>query len=1561
MGSTEPEEPDDSGQGTSTPTPPSGGTKPSTSGTKPSTSGTKPSTSGTQPSTSGIQPPSGTPQPPSGLSTSNPWKIIVNPVNPTIPWYELSTTPPNIYKSCNVTDKLRSCTQEKKVVRNANGVITYQDDDCGKCGFPGDWVCVNVTTPGQFRIDNNVIPVGKWCLPTSFNEQSIKREVKINSNYYQLANGEQFPNCSWKLEDVPTSCVCPKKYYTPSDTNVINGITQINWTPISIGEDTYAQKRVNIIDRGILDGETVKYWNGYNNVETTGCGRLPTLFGTDGLTVKNPSDPNEVINLSPEIKTYNDLKCSTNQCSDCEFEIRDLNGKKLEPSIIRTYKKEPNNPLGRPDYYVVDTEILKINSGCDAIQYAITNNRPITNPVDVDIVITKPAAPGGRCLVQAGRQQLQNDINSCPPQDCRWSDWYTVDPCTSCNNDMKTEYRDFKIAMWGGQCNTPNPEQYRQVRYSSCRRDPICNQDCVYGWRPKDKPCSKCDGNSEYVPTIEEEKYIVKQATGSGTPCSETEIVNSSRTTVCPVCQPINCEYGWKPKDKPCSDCTGSEYIPTIEEVKYIVKQGAYGGTPCNETEIINSLPRTTTCPVCQPVDCSISEGQQAIFCSNCSDPIKQSHSLRINIKRFPGLYGGNNNCPYPASSEKISCDYSNCPVDCVIGNWTDKTPGQCPCNTTNTLNSADTKIQIGTEIGPFNGGRPCTVDMPRERTVPCDYSSCTNIQKIIFGDYQQNVREITSQIPLNTSRFTVQLWGGGGSTPPVPWAGTYSGGGGGGYSSITMNFNPDYRYFVFVGKGGEMSAPSVSQVLRGGRPITGRTTSGVSNQGGAGGDGSLFAIYDGSRYIVLAIAGGGGGGVSNTNGLPGAGGQDANPGGKAGKNGAGGTLEQATSGQNCSLIVTKFDDVGGFGGSTALSNFMSGYIISSGGGGYGGGSSGAYMGIVNNVDLQTRDECGGGGGNYAATNSNYNFILNSETQNGDRSTPGKSDDPNRGGAGEGGYSGIGKNGKVVLTCVLQSQNCTIGNWTDQNPNACDCNAETRPTTKIQVGTEIGPFMGGDPCTGNEPKTRTVDCNYSSCGCKVSTWGECKTTDTVNQCGPGTQARIIIYPDLSGTQPCPSLTQNCSKECSTYYVIPEYNTIIIQLDPFEWGVDLDTLNTIAYIQANPNETITQAILQVYTTGLPSNTPKPGFSSIIANKPIRTIIDEINSSIKADPYYNDTDGVSWNFSTKQINNINRDLSKLGKPGTVGLDEIKTKAPPHTIIIEPPVKLLDSLQTFIIRVPPGNYTPQQLVDALQTQFQTLSIQMNISYNSNTKQFIFSRPDIVSTVSYKRNNQWEYPRYSRTFKFINQSGTNTSTLQNIIGTLIFNSSQQSITSGVSIYAGTNTLPISYIPQPATGTQPSTAPATSTRPATSTQLTPATGTQLTPATGTQLTPATGTQLTPATGTQSAPATGTQSAPATGTQSAPPTNPNLVVTINGRQFTRTDFTNNIFRNSLNLGDYGFSLPLTIRVERGYILDIYSASSGSIVQTFDATNNIADGSLTSGYLPYRTMSVRGLV
>jgi hypothetical protein len=311
--------------------------------------------------------------------------------------------------------------------------------------------------------------------------------------------------------------------------------------------------------------------------------------------------------------------------------------------------------------------------------------------------------------------------------------------------------------------------------------------------------------------------------------------------------------------------------------------------------------------------------------------------------------------------------------------------------------------------------------------------------------------------------------------------------------------------------------------------------------------------------------------------------------------------------------------------------------------------------------------------------------------------------------------------------------------------------------------------MGGAPCTGNEPKTRSVACSYNTCGCKVSDWSECKTTDTINQCGPGSQTRSVIYSDQTGTNPCPTLAQSCTKPCVSYNITSSYNTLILK-----------TIDVVFDLTDNPTYI---AVSRADSFG--------GGSDLSANKSLRDILDEINRDLhrklNQPNFYS---FFNWDNNTNALTNA-KDWVLYNS----GYSVIRSSTGGNI-----PIKIQERIIQII--VPVGVYSPSSLTTFIQNQLTAQNTGINISYNSNTYQFSFSRPSLTGTFASERRSSgiaWTppietYPEFRQNFSFLSSSGTGTgsrtSTLQNILGVLEFGTAKNAFTSGTSIYAGTQTL---------------------------------------------------------------------------------------------------------------------------------------------------------------------------
>jgi hypothetical protein len=276
--------------------------------------------------------------------------------------------------------------------------------------------------------------------------------------------------------------------------------------------------------------------------------------------------------------------------------------------------------------------------------------------------------------------------------------------------------------------------------------------------------------------------------------------------------------------------------------------------------------------------------------------------------------------------------------------------------------------------------------------------------------------------IPITTISATVKIWGGAGS------GGGFNGsfGGGGGYAEYKFVPQPDYSYYVSVGRPGQYRSSTGGAILNGGNAYS-------PSVSGCGGDGSCLIQYYNGTYTLMAVAGGGGGGGSTSvgDGIGGAGGgspgepgmgtgNNGNPAG--GSDGVGGYGFQG-SGQNCTLTSAT---ITGFGGAGANATGAPG-VSSGGGGGYGGGG--------------TSNGSGGGGGGGLFNNTIPGYISGSTTTGSGMTPPNTSDSNYANNAGLGGvFRAAGNAGLIVViysvSYVLYGQSLGIATVFDRQTAA---------------------------------------------------------------------------------------------------------------------------------------------------------------------------------------------------------------------------------------------------------------------------------------------------------------------------------------------------------------------------------------------------------------------------------------------------------------------------------------------------------------------------------------------
>jgi len=255
---------------------------------------------------------------------------------------------------------------------------------------------------------------------------------------------------------------------------------------------------------------------------------------------------------------------------------------------------------------------------------------------------------------------------------------------------------------------------------------------------------------------------------------------------------------------------------------------------------------------------------------------------------------------------------------------------------------------------------------------------------------------------PAGAAQMVFKLWGagGGGGNAGIIQSGT---GGGGAFVQTTVNVTPGQTYTIVVGQGGGYESVVTTPSSGGGAGSgdaaggsgVGSTTFGTLS--GAGGQGSSVFYFNGTNYIMEAVAGGGGGGSLGLGGAGGNPGESGQPGGQGGSYGRG-VFGGSYATNATTTGISELSSADGDGGNAIVFNNDAG---GGGGGGYGGGSAGVIPG--------NNGGGGGGGGSYGDIIVGGSAQTAGETNDLDYIFP----------AGFGGGAGLGLTGNDGLAIVI--------------------------------------------------------------------------------------------------------------------------------------------------------------------------------------------------------------------------------------------------------------------------------------------------------------------------------------------------------------------------------------------------------------------------------------------------------------------------------------------------------------------------------------------------------------
>eukprot|EP01012_Entosiphon_sulcatum_P049574 TRINITY_DN6820_c0_g1_i5.p1 TRINITY_DN6820_c0_g1~~TRINITY_DN6820_c0_g1_i5.p1 ORF type:complete len:1020 (+),score=28.13 TRINITY_DN6820_c0_g1_i5:698-3757(+) len=263
-----------------------------------------------------------------------------------------------------------------------------------------------------------------------------------------------------------------------------------------------------------------------------------------------------------------------------------------------------------------------------------------------------PAANGGAPCGSLSETAACNELK-CPDVKCIVSDWSEWTPCSvTCGGGTQSHNRIIVLRPTGLE-RCPALEETRTCNELPCPVDCIVTDWSAWGL------CSRDCGTGEQTRT----RTISRQDAYGGIPCpsvlSESQKCNEQP---CPVDCVLSEWSLW-------SGCTVACAGGTSTRSRAVITAPANGGLACGPLEEIK------TCnPQPCPVDCVVSDWGEWSACSkSCGGGERKRHRTVVTSPQYNGK-----SCPM--LDEYDICNTDHCPVDCVVGLWSEWTTCSHAC-----------------------------------------------------------------------------------------------------------------------------------------------------------------------------------------------------------------------------------------------------------------------------------------------------------------------------------------------------------------------------------------------------------------------------------------------------------------------------------------------------------------------------------------------------------------------------------------------------------------------------------------------------------------------------------------------------------------------------------------------------------------------------------------------------------------------------------------------------------------------------------------------------------------
>ena len=319
---------------------------------------------------------------------------------------------------------------------------------------------------------------------------------------------------------------------------------------------------------------------------------------------------------------------------------------------------------------------------------------------------------GGTCGASTQTQKCTHAVcPTPPPQDCVVHVKVPWTACPrSCGGAWQTQTNVILQQASNGGHPCPPADQRRQCNTA------YCPSDCVLGdWTGWGACSSKCGGGTQH-----RHRFVETPVRFGGKPCGHWQESRSCNTQQCPQ----DCVVGLFGN---CEQCTRTCGMGTQTCTRSISVEPAFGGQKC---------PATVSYLACGwklcAVDCVVSKWTDYSAC-----PVTCSGSVRTRARTIvqPPLHGG---VSCPALRQHVMCGELACPIDCSVSSWGAWSAGASKCSAScgsgwqaRSRHVVFVPAHGGVECPPIAGRRACN-------TAPCpvdcvvgdwsEWSQCTKV-----------------------------------------------------------------------------------------------------------------------------------------------------------------------------------------------------------------------------------------------------------------------------------------------------------------------------------------------------------------------------------------------------------------------------------------------------------------------------------------------------------------------------------------------------------------------------------------------------------------------------------------------------------------------------------------------------------------------------------------------------------------------------------------------------------------------------------------------------------------